>query len=295
MILRSGPLNYVPDRYYVELTPPESPWIREAQRAALVVPNVHVGYATAFDLSCAPGGVDGNGYCSGPHTPRKQEVGRRLSLQLLDDIFNHSVAETSGPQLESVSVREAPMMEEAGAGFRVTVQMEFTHAHGLHLNGTAAWCARKLLHRHGSHRTHLRLLHSAFVSAEGRDRGKSVHGPCCSISPFLLRTAAGAWIRTGPPSVSGSTVTVTANIMGGGLASVSDIVYAFEAFPTCALYNGEPNSGPDSHSGLVATPFRRAVRHSVAHGKKCPAKTTLCPAAAFVRHHPRQTMTVYYR
>ena len=125
---------------------------------------------------------------------------------------------------------------------------------GLHLNGTAA---------------------CAFTTDEGSHRGKAFHGPCCSISPFLFRTASG-WVRTEPPTVSGSKVVVAAKV-SGGLSAVSDIAYAFENQPPCALYNGASASGPDSHDGLVATPFRRAVQD------RCPLNTTLCPAGTVHR------------
>ena len=156
--------------------------------------------------------------------------------------------QASGPQLDTVSATE-------GAGEMVTATLTFSHAQNLHLNGTAA-CAL----------------------ATDASKRKGVTGPCCKLSPFHFRTVDGEWVRTETPvAVSGSKVVVTAKV-SGGLSAVSDVAYAFEALPPCALYAGAAASGPDSHDGLVATPFRRAL------SSPCPAKTKLCPGVH--DHHP---------
>ena len=73
---------------------------RQAQRAALLLKSVD--FATAIDL----GGRQGN-----VHSPRKQEVGRRLSLKVLTKVYGMSIKPSAtGPVLKSigpVSVRQA--------------------------------------------------------------------------------------------------------------------------------------------------------------------------------------------
>lgn len=236
--------------YFVELAPPMGPWIRQAQRSALLLERV--GFTTAFDLGCAP--PKDTGCYQGIHPARKQELGRRLSLLLLDEVFGWSMPETSGPQLLSAHATE-------GDDEHVVATLRFSHARGLHLNGTAD---------------------CAFATDKSKGNGVDPSGPCCAVSPFIFSASDGSWVRSDVPHISGGEVTVTARVPGG-LAAVGDIAYAYEHFPLCALYSADSDapSGPDSHNGLVATPFRRSLRDGA-----CPSGSSLCAAAGA---HPHVT------
>lgn len=194
--------------FYVELAAGRStsfPEMRRAQKHALALDNV--GFATATDL----------GWQNEPvHSPRKQEVGRRLSLAAQGIRYNMSVV-FEGPTMESVNVTVA--------GSEVNATVIFRSAVNLHAFGTA-------------------------------DCELNGDGLCCDESPFEIvygpnRSRANyTLLSIGDRGV----VHLTAQ-MGRPVTQASDVYvdFEFEGYPQCALYNGV--GGPDDHSGIAATPF----------------------------------------
>ena len=232
--------------YYVELDSPETPWIREAQRAALKLP--HTGFVSSADIGCAPS-TQIVPKCFGVHSHRKSEVGRRLSLHLLADLFHRGDVVTSGPQPVMFTGSESPSAT-------VTVTYGPATSGGLHLNGTAD---------------------CGFANDTDQSRGTT--GPCCTISPFVFRAIDGSWVRSPqPPTVRGNKVIVP--IPAGG--PFADLSYNFEAYPPCALYS-VLGSGPDSHTGLPAAPFRQAL---LSGSPGCPASAVLCPGVPGAATNP---------
>merc|ERR1712232_193566 len=106
--------------FYVELAAFKANYaeIRRAQKHALALPNV--GFGTAIDL----------GFRGVPiHPPRKQEVGRRLSLSAQGIRYKMPVT-YEGPTMDHVNV--------SAAGSLVTAVVAFRSAENLHVHGTAA-------------------------------------------------------------------------------------------------------------------------------------------------------------
>ena len=103
------------------------PTQRQAQRAATLLKNVD--FASAIDL----GGNQGN-----VHSPRKQEVGRRMSLKVLSMVYGMSAKPSAtGPVLKSigpVSVRQA---DNGDSSIAVTLAFDPATATKLHSHGTA--------------------------------------------------------------------------------------------------------------------------------------------------------------
>ena len=110
-----------PPFYYVQLanqarlsdaTGVQFAFQREAQAAALMLPNT--GVAVSLDI----------GEADNPHFKNKQEVGRRLSLIALANVYGRK-KEWSGPVADKI--------ERKGAAMRVA----FSHAEGLKLTGAS--------------------------------------------------------------------------------------------------------------------------------------------------------------
>jgi len=148
--------------FYVELDPPQSPMIRQAQRAALTLNGTN--FIPTFDIGCSY--VTKN--CFGVHSPRKQEVGRRLALKVLSIVCGIQDLVIIGPVLTNLSISSTTYMPQD-----ITVIMHFTNAEGLHLHGTAD---------------------CAFANNTSQKNGTV--GPCCTESPFIIRANDGSWTRT---------------------------------------------------------------------------------------------------
>lgn len=119
-------------------------------------------------------------------------------------------------------------------------------------------------------------LGTDYSKSQG-SKAQPTTGPCCKLSPFVIRDTKGGLTRTTVPAMSadGNTVEVTAAIQSD--VEATDITYNFEAFPPCALYNGIPTPVGDllgNHGGaLPVAPFRQALSSS------CPQGTILCKAS----------------
>ena len=109
-------------------------------------------------------------------------------------------------------------------------------------------------------------LHTEAVSA-------AIAG--CAVSPFELGYPSGNWTRAAP-TVKGNTVELT--IVAGAqadseldAAGPTEVRYAWEGFPQCALYSGV---GGFNGTALPAAPFRVAI------GAACGAGQTRCELGA---------------
>lgn len=173
-----------------------------------------VGFATAIDLGWKTGNV---------HSLRKQEVGRRLSLQLLSKVYDQPVV-PGGPTVKT--------FHAIASHNEVTAVVGFDRASMLHTHGTGD-CA---------------------ITEFPKDAIPGDH-ECCAESPFQVGTAAGHWIRANF-TIDGATVTVKATVPASSGAP-TDLRYNHENFPQCALYNGV--GGPDDHTGVAAAPFRMSL------------------------------------
>lgn len=126
-------------------------WLRESQASALTLP--HTGMAVTLDI----------GEPKEHHPKNKQDVGRRLALVALRDVYGRKV-EASGPQMETA--------QREGTGFRV----RFKHAAGLHVEGDPA----RLFLVAGSDRK--------FVPASVRAQGDTVFVSATAVpDPVALR------------------------------------------------------------------------------------------------------------
>lgn len=92
--------------------------VRNAQlTGGLALPNT--GYAVAVDLG------DRNSPARSVHTRRKQEVGRRLALVALKEIYNKNVVPT-GPVFESISASSGTLTVTYVAGTAETLHVSHT-------------------------------------------------------------------------------------------------------------------------------------------------------------------------
>ena len=192
----------------------EWPLLRLSQRAVLWLP--HTGFATSMDLGTATGNA---------HSPRKQEVGRRLALQVLRKELGQVAVVSDGPMPVSAHL----------------VSRNKTHLHvGAQFRNVAGGAA---------------FAGTGNCSSRGS-------GLCCGESPFeggglsgghfILADAASTAV-----AVRGDEATVTFMVplsLDYALQEVTDLRFAWRGFPQCTLYNGKP--GPDSHAGVAAAPFR---------------------------------------
>ena len=219
------------------------PLIRQSQRAVLRMPAT--GFATTIDLGTTGGNV---------HRPRKQEVGRRLSLQLLaNQNDTGAVAAPEALVAGPVSV-DAHILGTTNNSLRARVRLR--SASGLHYAPTANCSSR------GS-------------------------GLCCDESPFDASFAGGGRysfqlaLFPAPSTITTNTDgTATLDLSfpcppGMLLSAVSagDIRYAWRGFPQCVLYNG--HGGFASRTSVAAAPFRFALGSDSGEGV-CPPNVPAC-------------------
>lgn len=211
--------------------------LRAAQMVALQLPNV--GYAVAVDigdLSSPMGSI---------HPRRKQEVGRRLSLEARRIAYGESSLVSTGPVLESVAPGSTPG----------TLVVSYT-------KGTAQG------------------LHTAAAA----DCDKIGSKLCCGESPFQVRAMNGTWVRA-DFKVQGATVVLgplDPAVVNASLPIVAH--YAYEQWPQCSVYNGEgaPGTGPNGAqpadnkgaTGIAGTPWcwdggAGSSPAQTAHGSPC--------------------------
>jgi sialate O-acetylesterase len=162
-------------------------------------------------FACAIDIGDPTSPAGGIHPRRKQEVGRRLNLACQKVQYGLEVV-SEGPTLEAHKFTQATAA--GGSMASATVTFRADTAVGLHQYGTAACAA------------------------------------CCTQSPMELQTAVDLqWVRTGPMTISGTSVTAAINTT----KKIVGVRFDWTGYPQCALYNGV--GGPDNHTGIAAPPF----------------------------------------
>lgn len=164
--------------------------LRAAQMAALKLPRV--GYAVAVDIG------DLESPMGSIHPRRKQEVGRRLSLEARRLQYGETKLVSTGPVLAAV----AP----GSANGTLEVTYAAGTAIGLHVAPTA-------------------------------DCGKIGSMLCCGESPFQVQTSAGKWVRANF-TIAGETVVLGPLAAGAVMKQPAQVQYAWEQWPQCSVYNG---------------------------------------------------------
>ena len=166
--------------------------LRNAQMAALKLPRV--GYAVAIDIG------DLESPMGSIHPRRKQEVGRRLSLEARRIKYGEKTLVSTGPVLLSANV--------SAAGTTLVVSYAHGTAKSLHVAPTA-------------------------------DCDKMGSKLCCGESPFWVKLVDGTTVRA-KYTVQGETMLLTVDSSNGGMiAQPPSVTYAWEQWPQCSVYNGK--------------------------------------------------------
>lgn len=216
--------------YYVLLAGGHSAVMREAQaEGGGALP--HTAFASAIDLSAAL-----DEYLVAGHPPRKQELGRRVSLLARRLIYNETAVDYQGPQVTAAEV--------AVSSATATVRLTFTVGSNgnLHVNGTGG-C-------------------SVCCNATANAAAATFVG---LVDPDLTVPPNKTAVVTKVPlqQVGGNQVVA---VVAGWTSSKgrAEVQFLFDNGPQCALYSGAL-SGPDSyyaaapHYGLVAQSWRGVV------------------------------------
>eukprot|EP00038_Savillea_parva_P012428 m.204622 g.204622 ORF g.204622 m.204622 type:complete len:582 (-) comp22593_c0_seq1:66-1811(-) len=218
--------------FYVLLAGGHTAVMREAQVAgASALP--HTAFASAMDLSAS-----GNEYLVPGHSPRKQEVGRRLSLAIRSMVYNDTSLETSGPTVMASSVK----VVVTPSSTTVTIPLDPGANGHVHFNGTGGCSA---------------CCNGSSLSAPV---GVMDHG---APKPVVVKADS--------YTLDTSTAVLTAVFASLDVSGTAlEVQFQFDNFPQCAVYNGQL-SGPDSvyaatpHFGLVANSWRGNVTVSRLH------------------------------
>jgi len=192
--------------------------IRRSQKHALNLDRVE--FATAIDLGYNQPGR----HCMGVHSPRKFEVGRRLSYAVQSVQYGLPVT-YKGPTLEHVNV--------TASGSLVRARLIFSSAANLHVHGTAS-CGQR-------------------CQQQAKPQWQQ---PCCEESPFQVTYDTSTLRANYTLSSSGDVGIAELTADMGSIVSDVSAVYVslqFEGFPQCALYNGW--GGPADGTAVAASPF----------------------------------------
>lgn len=244
--------------FYVLLAAGHTAVLREAQaQGAGAIAGT--AFASAVDLGAAP-----DEFLVPGHPPRKQEVGRRVSLAVRALVYKEVGVEYRGP---SVIAEEVTVTTSAG-GTLTTVSIPFKVGAGghLHLNGTGgcngtaspspppAWGPHVLSNGAGG---------GCCAAALGGTAGES--SPNSPVALAEPGTASKVY-HTQTFVVNATTNVLLATLPGwkAPASGVVEVRFLFDNFPKCALYSGAL-SGPDSyyaevqHFGIVAESWRGNV------------------------------------
>lgn len=93
----------------------------------------------------------------------------------------------------------------------------------------------------------------------------------CAQSPFEVGFSNGSWARV-PYVVNATSATVTLLPQVASARSVTEVRFAWEGYPQCALYSGVSGGWNDTSSGVLpVAPFRVAVSSGCMKGQTpCP-------------------------
>jgi len=213
--------------FYVLLAAGHTAMMREAQYTG-AGRLTNTAFASAVDLGAAT-----NEYLVPGHPPRKQEVGRRMSLLARALIYKETNLDFLGPVVKGDAVR---VTQTSGAQSTTTVTIPFdVGSNGfLHLNGTGgcSMCCNNSMH---------------------------------SVSPVSLvdpDSSSGTVVRTTSFVIDSTAGSLTASIENWKTSKGRvEVRFLFDNSPQCAVYNGN-QSGPDSvyatspHLGIVAQSWR---------------------------------------
>lgn len=237
--------------FYVLLAAGHTALLREAQVAgASRLPNT--AFASAVDLGAAK-----NEYLIPGHPPRKQEVGRRLSLLNRAIVYKEEL-DYQGPQVMASNVSVVQVTQSSGDILTTVVIPFIVGANGhLHLNGTGGCdiCC-------GGARVAARYMtnDTEVLDADTRSNASS---PVAILDP----DASGEQkvTKTGTFHIDSAQGILTATLSGWTTtAGRAEVRFLFDNAPQCAVYNGLL-SGPDSvyapikHFGIVAQSWRGNV------------------------------------
>ena len=191
--------------------PEECAWaeLREAQTMALQLPNT--GQANLIDI----------GEASDIHPRNKQEVGRRLALIAMANIFGEKKLEYYGPVYKSMKVKDGKAI------------IKYSHADGLVAKELPATYKPK------SSADEVKPLVKPMPGSQLQ--GFAICGEAPS-SPSGSAVASNNWVWA-DAKIDGSTVIVSSDKVAKPIA----VRYAWANNPVCNLYNKE---------GLPAYPFR---------------------------------------
>ena len=237
----------------------------QAQGAGAIA---RTAFASAVDLGAAA-----DEFLVPGHPPRKQEVGRRISLAVRALVYKEGV-EYSGPSVRSHEVT----VTTSSGGKLTTVTIPFDVGSGghLHLNGTGGCGAPSspspppTLPTHGG-------AGGAGVAAGATCCAGALGGTASTAAAAELSNPNSPVALAEPGSTSKvyHTQTFVVDAAAGVLratlpgwkpppSGVAEVRFLFDNFPQCALYSGAL-SGPDSyyakvqHFGLVAQSWRGNV------------------------------------
>ena len=248
--------------FYVLLAAGHTAVMREAQaQGAGAIGGT--AFASAVDLGAAA-----DEFLVPGHPPRKQEVGRRVSLAVLALLFKEPNVDYLGPSVIAGKVT----VTTSGGSKLTTVLIPFKVGSGghLHLNGTGGCNGSASPSSPPAWPTDNGASASAGAGAGGCCAGAlgGTAGESNSNSPVALAQpgTTSKVYHTQTFVVDAATNVLRATLPGwkAPASGVVEVRFLFDNFPKCALYSGAL-SGPDSyyakvqHFGLVAQSWRGNV------------------------------------
>ena len=181
------------------------------------------------------------------HSPRKQELGRRLALLARSVVYSEAVVAPQGAVLSSATAAPAP-----GGGDDTLVTLRFARGGA----GGAAGGAPAYIALHGT----AGCVGGNDTSAVPRPR-PFVGFRCCDTSPFFVKRLGSDWQRheANATTVNHTGGYVVLHVRGGAAGrssggALTGVRYAWEGYPNCALYNagGGPAAGAWNVRGGMA-------------------------------------------
>jgi hypothetical protein len=224
--------------FYVLLAAGHTAVMREAQVAGAGA-IAHTAFASALDLGAAA-----DEFLVPGHPPRKQEVGRRVSLLVRGIIYKEAV-DFLGPRVIAENVTVTETTGDAAGVSQTTVMIPFDPGTNgdLHMNSTGGFP----------------------TGCESSSNSSASPVELVDLDAPLAPGANPKVIKTMSWTMNPSTNVLTAVLPGWqSIGGHVEVRFLYDNDPTCAVYNGL-KSGPDSvysstpHLGLVAQTWRGNV------------------------------------
>eukprot|EP00936_MAST-01D_sp_MAST-1D-sp1_P000925 g925.t1 len=249
--------------FYVLLAAGHTAVMREAQaQGAGAIDGT--AFASAVDLGAAT-----DEFLVPGHPPRKQEVGRRLSLAMRALLYNEPGVEYLGPSVIAENVSVTVTTSSSSNNSLTTVLIPFKVGSGghLHLNGTGgcngpvkslplpAWSTDNTWATNDG-------VGDCCASVRGETFGR-IEGTYNSPVALAESSTTSRVFHTQTFVVDAATNVLRATLRGWNApaSGIVEVRFLFDNFPKCALYSGAL-SGPDSyyaqaqHFGIVAQSWR---------------------------------------